>query len=173
MSPVEIQKEIEKLGGLKEIYKPIKEVDRLLGKKKSQILRYEVDTALTHYNANDPRIIELDKKLKEINLTDNTDYQTYLKLRREVLDERKNYINNCANPYYKFKEGYIIYISPDYYSKSHSTNYSPILLEALFEIDKIFPYDNWDKYPVDEKIEFYKKIIEVLLKFDCIEKAEC
>ena len=39
MSPVEIQKEIIKLGGIREIYKSCRDVDSISGKKKSQVLR--------------------------------------------------------------------------------------------------------------------------------------
>ena len=82
--------------------------------------------------------------------------------------------SNAYDVYERFPEGcenlVFIGFSKDDYSKSHSTYYSPILMEAFIEIDKIIPYENYPHLERNEQIELYKKVVEILLKFDCIEK---
>ena len=43
-------------------------------------------------------------------------------------------------------------------------------MEAFIEIDKIIPYENYPHLERNEQVELYKKVVEILLKFDCIEK---
>lgn len=50
MSPVEIQKEIIKLDGIREIYKSCRDVDSIFGKKKAQVLRDIARISCYSYN---------------------------------------------------------------------------------------------------------------------------
>ena len=170
MSPVEIQKEIIKLGGIREIYKSCRDVDSIFGKKKSQVLRDVTRIACYSYNIEEPKIKELLENIKSIEFDENGDYKEYLRRRNEANKAYQDYINNCPTPMYKIKDDFIIYLSKDDYSKSHASYYSPILMEAFIEIDKIIPYENYPHLERNEQIELYKKVVEILLKFDCIEK---
>lgn len=171
MSPIEIQKEIIKLGGIREIYKSCRDIDSIFGKKKSQVLRDIIRFACYSYNTEEPRIKELLENINNIKFDVNGDYKEYLRRRNEANKAYQDYINNCPTPMYKIKDDFILYISKDDYSKSHATYYSPILMEAFIEIDKIMsPYENYPRLERNEQIELYKKVVEILLKFDCIEK---
>ena len=75
MSPVEIQKEIIKLGGIREIYKSCRDVDSIFGKKKSQVLRDIVRIACYSYNIEEPKIKELLENIKSIEFDENGDYK--------------------------------------------------------------------------------------------------
>lgn len=170
MSPIEIQKEIIKLGGIREIYKSCKDVDSIFGKKKATILRDVTNIACYAYNREEPKIKELYENLSSIKFDINGDYKEYLRKRNEANKAYCDYVNNGPTPMYKIKDDYILYISKDDYSKSHAKYYSPILMEVFIEIDKIVPYENYSRIERKEEIELYKKVIEILLKFDCIEK---
>lgn len=171
MSPVEIQKEIIKLGGIREIYKSCRDVDNIFGKKKAQVLRDIARISCYSYNVEEPQIKELLENIKNIKFDENGDYKEYSRRRNEANKVYRDYINNCPTPMYKIKDDFILYLSKDDYSKSHSTYYSPILMEAFIEIDKIMPpYENYPHLERSEQVELYKKVVEILLKFDCIEK---
>lgn len=161
MSPVEIQKEIIKLGEIREIYKSCRDVDIIFGKKKAQVLRDITRISCYSYNVEEPQIKELLENINNIKFDENGDYKEYSRKRNEANKAYRDYINNCPTPMYKIK---------DDYSKSHATYYSLILMEAFNEIDKIIPYENYPNLERNEQIELYKKVVEILLKFDCIEK---
>lgn len=170
MSPIEVQKEIIKLGGIREIYKSCRDVDSIFGKKNSSILRDITNIACYSYNREEPAIKELLENLSNINFDLYDDYKEYSRKKNEANKAYCDYVNNSQTPMYKIKDDFILYISKDDYSKSHAKYYSPILMEAFIEIDKIIPYENYSRIERKEEIELYKKIIEILLKFDCIEK---
>lgn len=170
MNPVEIQKEIIKLGGIREIYKSCRDIDSIFGKKKATILRDATGIACYAYNREEPKIKELLENLNSIKFDVNGDYKEYLRRKNEANKVYCDYVNNGPTPMYKIKDDFILYLSKDDYSKSHAKYYSPILMEALIEINKIIPYENYSRLEQKEEIELYKKIVEILLKFDCIEK---
>lgn len=170
MNPIEIQKEIIKLGGIREIYKSCRDIDSIFGKKKATLLRYITEIACYTYNREEPKIKELFENLRNIKFDEYNDYKEYSRKKREANEAYCDYINNSPTPMYKIKDDFILYLSKDDYSKSHAKYYSPILMEAFIEIDKIIPYENYSNIERKEEIELYKKIVEILLKFDCIEK---
>lgn len=171
MSPIEIQKEIIKLGGIREIYKSCRDVDSIFGKNKAQVLRDITRISCYSYNVEEPQIKELLENINNIKFDiNNDDYKEYSRKRNEANKAYRDYINNCPTPMYKIKDDFIIYLSKDDYSKSHAKYYSPILMEAFIEIDKIIPYENYLHLERNEQIELYKKVVEILLKFNCIEK---
>lgn len=176
MDGIQLQKEIQKLGGIREIYFSIGRLNGVFGKKKCQLLRDSSARALWHYNQDDIMIQEFNKKEKEISKEAEKDNYNHWKEYRDALQknasERKDYINNSSNPYYQLKDGFILYLSKDDYSKSHASYFSPILVQAFEEIDKTFPYDNWRDLSEQDRINFEKEIINIFKKYDCIEKRE-
>lgn len=170
MNPVEIQKEIIKLGGIREIYKSCRDIDSIFGKKNATLLRDITGIACYTYHREEPKIKELFENMNSINFDDYDDYKEYGRKKQEANKAYCDYINNSPTPMYRIKDDFILYLSRDDYSKSHAKYYSPILMEALVEIDKIIPYENYSRLERKEEIELYKKIVEILLKFDCIEK---
>jgi hypothetical protein len=171
MNPIEIQKEIIKLGGIREIYKSCRDIDSIFGKKKAALLRDVTGIACYTYNREEPKIKELLENMRNIKFDEYADdYKEYSRKKQEANKAYCDYVNNGPTPMYKIKDDFILYLSRDDYSKSHAKYYSPILMEALGEIDKIIPYENYSRLERKEEIELYKKIVEILLKFDCIEK---
>ena len=157
MNPVEIQKEIIKLGGIREIYKSCRDIDSIFGKKKATLLRDITGIACYTYNREEPKIKELLGNLRDIKFDEYNDYKEYSRKKREANEAYCDYINNSPTPMYKIKDDFILYLSKDDYSKSHAKYYSPILMEAFNEIDKIIPYENYSNIERKEEIELYKK----------------
>ena len=94
MSPVEIQKEIIKLGGIREIYKSCRDVDSIFGKKKAQVLRDIARISCYSYNTEEPQIKELLENINNIKFDENGDYKEYSRRRNEANKAYRDYINN-------------------------------------------------------------------------------
>ena len=92
MSPVEIQKEIIKLGGIREIYKYCRDIDSIFGKKKAQVLRDIARTACYSYNTEEPQIKELLENINSIEFDVNGDYKEYSRKRNEANKDYRDYI---------------------------------------------------------------------------------